>query len=607
MNINKKSGRPVFHVHRSQGSYKPAPVAVVILDLDNFFNDLDPASGVTRNFLHLRFIKYSLVLKFRKFHLILLSLLSGVILSLAWPERGFPGLLFIGLVPLLAVDDYISRHPKKFVRFSVLIYTYPGFFIWNLLTTWWIANSTLIGAVMAIVLNALFMSIIFQLFHWSKKYLRYRFVSFLGLVCYWIALEYLHLNWDLNWPWLNLGNGFAAYYNWVQWYEYTGALGGTLWVLVGNILAFTIFDALILQKAKKPNFSPFHHFTISLFLFLWIIAPIILSYTIYTTYKEQSHPVTFVVVQPNIDPYSEQYALPPPVVIGKIMDLANSKLDSNTNFLVAPESAIQENMWENDLPSFPSIRLLKEINVHYPNLNMLIGGSTFYQFRQDERLPRTARKFTDTGGHYNAYNTAIMFNSRDSLQLYHKSKLTPGVEILPSFKGFKWLENFAIDLGGTVGSLGMDSIRKVYTTVKAVKVGPAICYESIFGEFFAQFVRNGAQIMIIITNDGWWGNTAGHRQHYDFAHLRAIETRRSIARSANTGISAFIDQKGDALQETAYWVPAVIKGTLNANDRITFYVEHGDYIARILTYLGGLLLITALVVFVQKKYKKIKL
>ena len=546
-------------------------------------------------------------MKFRKFHLILVSILSGVILSLAWPERGFPGLLFIGLVPLLALDDYISRHHQKFVRFSVLIYTYPGFFIWNLLTTWWIANSTLIGAIMAIVLNALFMSIIFQLFHWSKKYLRFRFVSFLALVCYWIAFEYLHLNWDLNWPWLNLGNGFAAYYNWVQWYEYTGALGGTLWVLVGNILAFTIFDALILQNTKNFGFSLFRYFAISLFLFFWIIAPIILSYAIYTNYKEQSHPVNFVVVQPNIDPYSEQYALPPPVVIGKIMDLAKLKLDSNTNFLVAPESAIQENMWENDLPAFPSIRLLKEINVTYPNLNMLIGGSTFYQFRQDEPLPRTARKFTDTGGHYNAYNTAIMFNSRDSLQLYHKSKLTPGVEILPSFKGFNWLENFAIDLGGTVGSLGMDSIRKVYTTVKAVKVGPAICYESIFGEFFAQFVRNGAQIMIIITNDGWWGNTAGHRQHYDFAHLRAIETRRSIARSANTGISAFIDQRGDALQQTAYWVPAVMKGTLNSNDRITFYVEHGDYIARILTYLGGLLLIAALVVFVQKKYKKMNL
>ena len=295
------------------------------------------------------------------------------------------------------------------------------------------------------------------------------------------------------------------------------------------------------------------------------------------------------------------------MVIGKIMDLAKTRLDSNTNFLIAPESAIQEDMWENHLDEFSSIRLLRQAIAPWPQLNMLVGASTHYQLAPGEQKERWARKFTDTDGYYNAYNAAIMLNSSDSLQLYHKSKLTPGVEILPSFKGFKWLENFAINLGGTVGSLGMDSVRKVYTTVKTVKAGPAICYESIFGEFFAQFVRNGAQVMIIITNDGWWGNTAGHRQHYDFAHLRAIETRRSIARSANTGISAFIDQRGDASQETAYWVPAVIKGTLNANDRITFYVEHGDYIARILTYLGGLLLITALVVFVQKKYKKMNL
>jgi apolipoprotein N-acyltransferase len=195
----------------------------------------------------------------------------------------------------------------------------------------------------------------------------------------------------------------------------------------------------------------------------------------------------------------------------------------------------------------------------------------------------------------------MLMNNRDSLQIYHKSKLTPGVEILPSFKGFKWLENYAIDLGGTVGSLGMDANRKVYTTVGTVPVGPCICYESIFGEFFAEFVRNGAQIMLIITNDGWWGNTAGHRQHFAFAHLRAIETRRSIARSANTGISAFIDQRGDAHQVTAYWVPAVIKGTLNANDKLTFYVRNGDYIARFFTLLGGILLLAAILTLFRRQ------
>jgi apolipoprotein N-acyltransferase len=153
-----------------------------------------------------------------------------------------------------------------------------------------------------------------------------------------------------------------------------------------------------------------------------------------------------------------------------------------------------------------------------------------------------------------------------------------------------------------VGSLGTDRIRKVYTTVGTVKASPAICYESIFGEFFAEYARNGADVMMIITNDGWWGNTPGHRQHFTFAALRAIETRRSIARSANTGITAFIDQRGDATQATEYWKPAAIKGTINANDRLTFYVRHGDYLARIASGCGGILFLLSIVMhFIRKK------
>ncbi len=543
----------------------------------------------------------------KRLHLFLLSILSGILLTLAWPQNGFPGLLFIGMIPMLMVEEFLHQHREKFIRFSMLIYSYPGFFIWNLLTTWWIYNSTGIGAVMAIVLNSLFMSIVFQAFHWTRKHLGFRIISFLALICYWISFEYLHLNWDLNWPWLNLGNGFSEYYRWVQWYEYTGAMGGTFWVLAANILAFTLLEKFNIQSSKFKVQNLFHpsKFVIrySIILVLWISLPILYSYFIYFNYREEFRPVNFVVVQPNIDPYSEQYNLPPRAVIGRIMSLAAPKIDSSTNFLVAPESAIQENMWENDMRTFTSIRLLSDIVKENPNLNILIGGSSFYEFGRNEPLPRSARKYSDADKYYNAYNTAILFNIRDSLQLYHKSKLTPGVEILPSFKGFKWLEKYAIDLGGTVGSLGTDSIRKVYTTINTVRVGPAICYESIFGEFFSLFVKNGAEIMIIITNDGWWGNTAGHRQHFSFTHLRAVETRRSIARSANTGISAFIDQRGDAHQVTPYWKPAVIKGTLNASAKLTFYVKHGDYIARFLSYLGGLLFFTALVLFAGKKFK----
>ena len=503
---------------------------------------------------------------------------------------------------MLMVEEQIRRRPQEFIKFSLLFYSYPGFFLWNILTTWWIVNSTFIGAFLAIVLNSLFMAIVFQAFHWTRKKLKNPIAGYAALVSYWISLEYLHLNWDLNWPWLNLGNGFAIYYKWVQWYEYTGALGGTLWILVGNFLFFGLFQGFGIQSSRfKVQGSKFK-VCYSIFFFIWIAVPVSFSYIRYNNYKEQPRPVNFVVIQPNIDPYSEQYSLPASQVIGRIMSLAIQALDSTTNFLVAPESSIQENMWENDLSTFASIRFLKKAIAPYPRLNMLIGGSTFYQFAPEEPLPHWARKFTDTNGHYVAYNTAILLNNRDSLQLYHKSKLTPGVEILPSFKGFNWLENFAIDLGGTVGSLGMDSVRRVYATVNTVKPGPAICYESIFGEFFGQFVKNGAEVMIIITNDGWWENTAGHRQHYSFAHLRAIETRRSIARSANTGISALIDQRGDEHQPTKYWTSAVIKGSINANDKITFYVEHGDYIARFMSYLAGVFFLAATGVSLKIKF-----
>ena len=559
---------------------------------------------------------------FKKQHLLLLSLLSGLLLTLAWPERGFPGLLFIGFVPLFLIEDYMHRNREKFIRFSALLYAYPGFFTWNILTTWWIVNSTLVGAILAIVLNSLFMSIVFQAFHWTRRYLTERNAAYAALISFWIAFEYLHLNWDLNWPWLNLGNGFCSWYTWVQWYEYTGTMGGTIWVLVGNMLVYELLSKVKIQKLKiktetqnlKTNSGQItisrliqnskSVIRFSVALFCWICIPILISYIIYYTYREEKRPVNFMVVQPNLDPYSEQYSLSPGEVIGRIMNQTKSRLSDSVDFLIAPESAIQEDMWENDLRTFNSIRMLRQIIDTFPNLNILVGGSTFYAFRPGESIPRTARKFTDTGGSYNAYNTAIMINSRDSVQLYHKSKLTPGVEILPSFKGFKWLENFAIDLGGTVGSLGMDSIPKVYTTVNAVPVGPAICYESIFGEFFATFVKNGAQVMMIITNDGWWGNTAGHRQHFAFAHLRAIETRRSIARSANTGISAFIDQRGDASQETKYWEPAVIKGSLNANEKLTFYVIHGDYIARVATVLTMLIIGWCLIIATIRKTLK---
>jgi len=252
-----------------------------------------------------------------------------------------------------------------------------------------------------------------------------------------------------------------------------------------------------------------------------------------------------------------------------------------------------------------SIRQIRKFIARHPKVNIVIGASTFRLFGENEPLMRTARKFNDVDKYYEAFNSALFINSGEKIGMYHKSKLVPGPEKLP-FQRLLWpLQKVAFDLGGTVGSLGYSSERTVFTSSDGkFKVPAIICYESIYGDFCAEFVRNGANLLFIITNDGWWGNTPGYRQHFSFAKLRAVETRRCVARSANTGISAFINQRGDIIERTQYWETAVIKATLKANDQMTFYAKYGDYIGRVSAFLSILLLLISFTFSIIEKNKQ---
>ncbi len=108
-------------------------------------------------------------------------------------------------------------------------------------------------------------------------------------------------------------------------------------------------------------------------------------------------------------------------------------------------------------------------------------------------------------------------------------------------------------------------------------------------------MKSGARALCVITNDAWWGDTPGYRQHLSYSCLRAIETRRDIARCANTGISGFIDQRGDILSRSGWWVAAHMEGQIHLSDRETFFVRHGDIVGRICVF-ASLLLLLALMV-----------
>ncbi len=529
-------------------------------------------------------------------HIVFLPFLSGLLLAGAWPERGFPLLLLIAFVPLLIMEN-MKRNDPGITRISIYWMVFPAFLIWNTLTIWWIYNSTFFGAAVAVLLNTFMQSLMFWLFHFTRKNRMRGNHGYIALIFFWIAFEYIHHEWDLNFPWLTLGNGFAAWPRWIQWYEYTGTFGGSLWILIVNILLFKVYENLTSGKTGKNIWASL---PVPL---LVIILPVAASFIMYYNYEEKPVPLNVVAVQPNIDPYEEQYELPATEVIDRASALAAKKTNESTDFILFPESMIQPNFhtgerfWENTIDNHYTIDQFRQgLLARFPNSRIIAGYSSSRDYRPGDFIPSTAREYRDGSGYYDNLNAAYYIELNGRVQASHKSKLTPGVELMP----FPWLlaplGDIAIDLGGTVGQLGMDAERTPFTVNDSLKVAPIICYESVYGEFVAGFIKNGANAIFIITNDGWWGNTAGHRQHMLFSVIRAIETRRSVARSANTGISCFVNQRGDITQRTAYWVPDVIASTINANDKITFYVKHGDYIARG-SALGAVLLLLISLVF----------
>jgi apolipoprotein N-acyltransferase len=536
-------------------------------------------------------------LNFNKKHLILLALLSGVLLSAAWPSRGFSLLAFVALIPLLLVEHYISENPKKFARGTIVTYSYITFLSFNLLTTWWVIVSTVTGALLAFILNSLFMSLVFGLFHLIKNRVFKNKYGYFSLIFFWVGYEYLHMHWSLSWSWLVFGNVFAASHKWVQWYEYTGVFGGSFWVIAVNVLFF--FSVLQLIKTRTFNFKNLRPALLGVML---IIVPIYYSYTLYWQPIEETKSVNVVIVQPNVDPYNEQFRLSKDSLINRFIVLARTKIDQKTQLLVGPESALRGSMWEDSFHRYRVIDSLQKLLGDYPDLSILIGASTKQEAKKGEPLRLGARAFSDAPeSHYYSYNTALMLVHHQPIQKYHKSMLVPGAEITPFPFLLKPLEK-VFDFGGTMGTLGISEDQNVLLDKnQEIKAASIICYESIYGEFVGNFVRNGANLLVIITNDGWWGNSPGHRQHFDYARLRAIEYHRDVVRSANTGISAFFNEKGDDFQTTKYWEPAVLKGKAQLHSDITYYAVHGDYLAKTSLFIVSLLVLVFISLLLRNK------
>lgn len=526
----------------------------------------------------------------------LLSLLSGVLMAISFPFTGsLTPLVFVAWIPLLLVEDSISEN--RYRSRKVFLHAYISFFIYNIITTWWIWNADQSGAIMAFVFNSFLMAGAFQLYHFCKKHIGKK-EGYIGLLLIWIAFEYAHFHWELSWPWLTIGNVFSIRVTWIQWYEYTGVLGGSLWVLLVNLFGYKILKNVFGKKETWNIQTPL----IGLWV-VFLITPIIISVIQYARYSEKGKKEEIVLAQPNIDPYNEKFGgMGPGQQLQRIADIVEKKITKNTAMVLAPETAIPIPFDEAIVQYDPGYEILSKRRDNWNETELLIGASTYRYF--DHKQSRASHKDRNSGNSYiENYNSSVFLDTANRPFIIHKSKLVLGAEKVPFSDWLPFLENLSMDLGGTTGTLGIEKGPKIFKSHKFA-FAPVVCYESIYGEFIAEQCRLGAETIFIITNDGWWDDTPGYKQHFSFARLRAIETRRSVARSANTGTSGFINQRGDVVQKSDWWKIQALKGTVTLNKEMTIYIQLGDAIGRTFSFVAILLILLGFVRKIKPKSQK---
>jgi apolipoprotein N-acyltransferase len=512
----------------------------------------------------------------------LLCALSALLLSLPWLVPHTGALALVAFVPLL-VADAISEQCR--VRAS-WVFPAATFVAWNAATTFWVCNATVGGGIFAVLANAAQMLLVWLLFRLARKKMCGGVLPYLFLAAMWIAWERQYFHVQISWPWLTLGGAFAQSTRTVQWYEYTGTLGGSLWIWVANLGIFGLLEAV--SDGYWQRWKSLARVCAILGITLVIAGPVVASKLIWSSYEERSEGTVDVVVgQPNFDPYEKFQSMTQAEQTGVLLDLFGEALagrPAGPVLLLAPETFTSD-IYLNAPEHSPTLQSFRRFLAEHPGAEMLFGASTYEVFSTHAAPTILARPYGE--GWIVGHNTALTVTATGPVEVYHKSKLVVGTELTPYPKIFVPLDNWLAKKMGVSGLMGrcvgQDGVSLLHWGEQRVPLGCAVCYESVYGEYCTEYVRQGARAMTIITNDAWWGNTPGYRQHLNFARLRAIELRRDIARCGNTGISGFIDQRGEILSQSDWWTRQTISGQINLSSEQTAFVRHGDVVGRVCT------------------------
>jgi apolipoprotein N-acyltransferase len=491
----------------------------------------------------------------------IIACISGIVLGLAWIVS--PLFAFVGFVPML----YIV-HKTKLWQYAKICYIF--FLCWNVVAASWMPYPHPIGVVVFIIVSAL-MTLPMLLAY--QKVIRTKSNDYSIFAVYWIAYEYIQYQWDFLWSWLTLGNCFGKTVYWIQWYEFTGVLGGSLFIWIGNLLILKAIQNF--QKTPKISWVYITMFATMLFLAwsvsVWLTLP----------HKKSTQDLQVVLVQPNINPRIEKLHTGEQYISHiqqsqKIVKLAKGVTTAQTDLVIFPEAILGRSFEINGLHhkgNYKEWDTLKHFFDTYPQTTFIFGMDMHRWVHNEERNDDTA--FQNGGGEYmKKYNVALLYQKWQPKKFHYKSKRVPSEEYIPAPNFLKRLIPYI------PYNITTSDYVKPLENKNGLKIGTLICYESTYGAYVSQMSRKGADILAVITEDGYWLGTNEPEQHFYLDKLRAIENRRTVLRASSMGFSCVIDKNGQA----SYVIPENISKAVTTTVKIekklyiTFYARYGDYI-----------------------------
>ncbi len=488
----------------------------------------------------------------------LLSITAGVLLGLSYPPIPLPFLVFPAFLFIFRIINLSNSSREAAYK------VYPAFLIWNIITTYWLVMATVAGGVAAILANAAVMTIPVMLQYKVQQQNFAPWLIALLQTAFWLSYEYLHHLWDLAWPWLAVGNAWANVPQLVQYISVTGYWGISFWVILTTALAY--------QYLQKPIRTT--KFAIVSILLIFPVWSIFISVFGSKADHEQTHEVA--VVQPNFDSYKPNGGFNSAQQANNhLLSLTDSVITENTQLIVWPENAVQNQILNIKGYREFSDQTKKRLHRYAKTSDAtLITGATFFEFYENDTPPLT---YEDQRGAYLPFNAALGFYPNKQMEAYRKHNLVPIVERIPFVHFLNTIDFFGWVDWNQIQGYGKGHHPDQFS-VNGTETPALICYDSVFPNWILNYVRNGAGYLTIITNDGWWGNTSGHEQHFAYARLRAIEFDRWIVRSANNGISGIIAPDGSVKVETPYWKTTAFNYDVPVLTSQTFYTRFGDWL-----------------------------